>query len=59
MRHQGDLIPHINVTTVDGGRFAYSDIWQRKNLVLVSLPHEEADDCHVQGQCLECEGEAK
>jgi hypothetical protein len=26
-----------------GERFAYSDIWQRKNLVLVSLPHEESD----------------
>ena len=42
MLRKGELVPHINVTTVDGGRFAYSDIWQRKNLVLVSLPHEEA-----------------
>jgi hypothetical protein len=43
MFHKGELIPHIDVTTVDGGRFAYSDIWQRKNLVLVSLSPEESD----------------
>ena len=33
-----DLISHFNVTTLSGERFAYSEIWQRKNLVLVSLP---------------------
>src|SRR5687768_6547065 len=44
MVRKGELIPHINVTTVDGERFAYSDIWQRKNLVLVALPPEESDD---------------
>ena len=42
MLHTGDLIPHFNVTNLNGERFAYSDIWQRKNLVLVSLPHAES-----------------
>jgi hypothetical protein len=41
MIHEGELIPHINVTTFAGDRFAYSDIWQRKNVVVVSLPHQE------------------
>jgi hypothetical protein len=43
MLQKGELLPHFSVTTVAGERFAYSDIWQRKNLVLVSLPHEESD----------------
>jgi hypothetical protein len=37
--HTGDLVPHLTVTTLSGERFDYSDIWQRKNLVLVLLPH--------------------
>jgi hypothetical protein len=37
MLKTGDLLPHFNVTTLGGERFAYSDIWQRKNLLLVSL----------------------
>ena len=43
MLQNGELLPHFNVTTVGGERFAYSDVWQRKNLVLVSLPQEESD----------------
>lgn len=42
MLQTGDLVPHVTVTTVSGESFAYSDIWQRKNLVLVSLPHAES-----------------
>ncbi len=42
MLREGQLIPHINVATIDGGRFAYSGIWQRKNVVVVSLPHQES-----------------
>ena len=42
MLKTGDLLPHFNVTTLGGERFGYSDIWQRKNLVLVSLSHEES-----------------
>jgi len=42
MLQKGELLPHFSVTSIAGERFAYSDIWQRKNLVLVSLPHEES-----------------
>jgi hypothetical protein len=42
MLKTGDLLPHFNVTTLGGERFVYSDIWQRKNLLLVSLSHEES-----------------
>jgi len=38
MLQTGDLVPHFTVTTFGGGSFDYSDIWQRKNLVLVLLP---------------------
>ena len=42
MLQTGDLVPHFTVTTFSGGSFDYSDIWQRKNLVLVLLPAESA-----------------
>jgi peroxiredoxin len=42
MLQAGDLVPHFTVTTFRGETFAYSDIWQRKNLVLVLLPHAES-----------------
>jgi hypothetical protein len=42
MLQKGELVPHFSVTTVEGERFDYSNIWQRKNLVLLSLPHEES-----------------
>ena len=42
MLKTGDLLPHFNVTTLRGERFAYADIWQRKNLLLVSLSHADS-----------------
>lgn len=33
-----DLVPHFDVTDLRGERVQYSSIWQRKNLVLVTLP---------------------
>jgi len=42
MLRKGELVPHFNVVTVAGEHFDYSDIWQRKNLVLLSLPREES-----------------
>ena len=42
MLQTGDLVPHFTVTTVSGESFDYSDIWQRKNLVLVLLPHADS-----------------
>lgn len=38
----GDLLPHFEATLVTGERFAYSQVWQRKNLVLVVLPPDVA-----------------
>jgi hypothetical protein len=35
---QGDLVPHVELQTIDGRRFRYSDIWQQRNLVLVTIP---------------------
>jgi hypothetical protein len=42
MLKTGDLLPHFNVITLGGERFVYSDIWQRKNLLLVSLSHADS-----------------
>jgi hypothetical protein len=42
MLQTGDLVPHFTVTTLSGESFDYSEIWQRKNLVLVLLPSESA-----------------
>ena len=35
---QGDLVPHVELQTIDGTRFRYSDIWQHRNLVLIAIP---------------------
>ena len=37
-----DLVPHFEVTDHRGERFQYSSIWQRKNLVLVTLPDPDS-----------------
>src|ERR671922_1572149 len=34
-------VPHFDVTTLDGQRVRYDEIWQRRNLVLLVVsPHE-------------------
>lgn len=38
MLRAGEQVPHFDVLTLEGARAAYSTIWQRRNLVLVSLP---------------------
>ena len=38
MLQRGDLLPHFAVKTLDGSAMTYSTIWQRKNLLLVTLP---------------------
>ena len=42
--HSGDAVPHFDVTTVDGPVIRYAAIWQRRNLVLVTLDSSEADN---------------
>jgi hypothetical protein len=34
---RGDPVPHFRVATADGATVDYSTIWQRRNLVLVTL----------------------
>jgi hypothetical protein len=44
----GRQVPHFRVRDLDHSSVAYSEIWQRKNLVLVLLPGDgsrEADRC--------------
>ena len=43
MLQRGDAVPHFEVRTVEGELFSYSSIWQRKNLLLVSLPTIDVD----------------
>ena len=45
MLQPGDLVPQFEVRTVNDEPFSYSTIWQRRNLVLVTLPRLECDAC--------------
>jgi peroxiredoxin len=38
MLQRGDSVPHFEVTRFEGEPFTYSTIWQRKNLLLVTIP---------------------
>ena len=38
-----DLVPHFDVTNLEGQAVTYSTIWQRRNLVLVTLPASDPD----------------
>jgi peroxiredoxin len=38
----GDHVPHVSFRTTGGHTVSYADLWQRKNLILVSLPAEPA-----------------
>jgi hypothetical protein len=40
MLERGDQVRHFAVTTLHGMRADYSEIWQRRNLLLVCLPVE-------------------
>jgi hypothetical protein len=44
MLRPGDLIPHFDVTDLHRRAVAYSTIWQRKNLVLITLPTSDSDE---------------
>jgi hypothetical protein len=39
----GDLVPHFDVTTIDGQVVSYSTVWQRRNLVLVTVADRDAE----------------
>ncbi|HEY7186485.1 MAG TPA: hypothetical protein VH436_08050 [Vicinamibacterales bacterium] len=38
-----DAVPHFDVTTLDGRRIRYQDIWQRRNLVLAVVSAADRD----------------
>lgn len=38
MLQTGELVPHFTVRAVDGKTVEYSAIWQRRNLLLITLP---------------------
>ena len=37
-RQRGDRVPHFSVARLGGGRAEYAETWQRRNLLLVTLP---------------------
>jgi hypothetical protein len=43
MVQPGDSVPHFEVRTLQGEQFRYSTIWQRRNLVFVTLSVSELD----------------
>jgi hypothetical protein len=42
-----DAIPHFHVTTLKGNAFSYSSLWQRRNLVLVTLSADDLEGSYV------------
>jgi peroxiredoxin len=40
----GDLVPHFEARAIDATLVRYREIWQRRNLVLVSLPPSGYDE---------------
>lgn len=47
MLDRGDAVPDFEVRTLGGDVFSYSTIWQRKNLVLVTLSPNASDGSYV------------
>ena len=45
MLQRGDSVPHFNVRNVDNEPASYSTIWQRRNLVLVTLAQVSGFSC--------------
>jgi peroxiredoxin len=40
---RGDSVPHFDLRTLDGEELSYSTIWQRRNLVLITLPASDSE----------------
>ena len=43
MLQRGDLVPHFTVNALHGEEFSYETIWQRRNLVLITLPLADSE----------------
>jgi len=37
------MVPHFDVTTVEGRRVRYRELWQRRNLILAALTPDQRD----------------
>jgi peroxiredoxin len=47
MLQRGDSVPHFDVRTTEDRRISYATIWQRRNLVLISLPDVTSAACEA------------
>ena len=47
MLQRGDSVPHFDVITNDDRRVSYATLWQRRNLVLISLPDVQCAACEA------------
>jgi peroxiredoxin len=47
MLQRGDSIPHFDVRTNEDRRISYATVWQRRNLVLISLPDVTCAACET------------
>jgi ribosome-associated translation inhibitor RaiA len=47
MLQRGDSVPQFDVRTVEDRPISYSAIWQRQNLVLITLPDVQCTACAV------------
>jgi hypothetical protein len=43
MLERGDSVPHFEVKMIGGELFSYASIWQRKNLLLITLPGPDSE----------------
>jgi hypothetical protein len=43
MLERGDLVPHFDVTTLNGDRISYATLWQHANLVLITVASSNSD----------------
>ena len=44
MLQRGDRVPHFDVEQMDGTRARYRELWQLRNLVLLSLPDDDGGE---------------
>ena len=42
MLKSGEQLAHFAITTLEGRHVEYRDLWQQRNLVLISVPAEDA-----------------
>jgi hypothetical protein len=43
MLERGDAVPHFEVKNLQGQLISYSEVWQHRNLVLITLRDDDSD----------------